>query len=334
MAFIKINKEHFFYNLEQFTKKCNSKEKIAIVLKDNAYGHGLGIMARLSSEFGLTQAVVRDYNEAREIRDYFNNILILGDKAVVDKSCSFVLNSLEDIFLAQKGSTVELKVDTGMHRNGISMDELEYALGLITKQKLKLKGVLTHNRSADELSSELFWQQKQFESIKNRVAVAGFRDIRFHSFNSATALRLNCKSEDLIRLGIGAYGYNELPTVYNALELKPVLSLWAKRVSTRKIKKGSRVGYGGTYISTNDMTISTYDLGYGDGWMRSNSFKPFITAEGLPILGRVSMDYISLQTDKAEVCIMDNALSSSKQIGTISYELTTQLSKDIERRVI
>jgi len=334
MAFIRINKEHFFYNLEQFTKKCNSKEKIAIVLKDNAYGHGLEIMAKLSSEFGLTQAVVRNYNEAKKIKKYFNNILILGDKAIVDSSCSFVLNSIDDIFLAQKGSTVELKVDTGMHRNGISMDELEYALELIIKQELKLKGVLTHNRSADELSSELFWQQKQFESIKNRVSIAGFRDIRFHSFNSATALRLDCKSEDLIRLGIGAYGYNELPTVYNSLKLKPVLSLWAKRVSTRKIKKGSRVGYGGTYISTNDITISTYDLGYGDGWMRSNSFKPFITAEGLPILGRVSMDYISLQTDKDKVCIMNNALSSAKQIGTISYEIITQLSKDINRVVV
>ncbi len=334
MAFIRINKEHFFYNLEQFTKKCNSKEKIAIVLKDNAYGHGLEIMAKLSSEFGLTQAVVRNYNEAKKIKKYFNNILILGDKAIVDSSCSFVLNSIDDIFLAQKGSTVELKVDTGMHRNGISMDELEYALELIIKQELKLKGVLTHNRSADELSSELFWQQKQFESIKNRVSIAGFRDIRFHSFNSATALRLDCRSEDLIRLGIGAYGYNELPTVYNSLKLKPVLSLWAKRVSTRKIKKGSRIGYGGTYISTNDITISTYDLGYGDGWMRSNSFKPFITAEGLPILGRVSMDYISLQTDKDKVCIMNNALSSAKQIGTISYEIITQLSKDINRVVV
>jgi len=329
MAFIKINRQNFFHNLQQFSIKCGSKDKIAIVLKDNAYGHGLDIMAKLSSEFGLTQAVVRTYIEAKQIKQYFKQIIILGDRAIVDNKCSFVLNSLDDIQLAQKNSTVELKVDTGMHRNGISIDELEEALNIITKRKLNLIGIMTHNRSADELSSELFWQQKQFESIKQRVKVFGFRDIRFHSFNSATSLRLDCKDEDLIRLGIGAYGYNELPKVYKSLELKPVLSLWAKKVSTRVLKKGSRIGYGGTYIAPKDMIVSTYDLGYGDGWMRSNSFNPFVTAQGLPILGRVSMDYISLETDIDEVCIVNNAQDASKQIGTISYEIMTQLSKDI-----
>ena len=334
MALIKINREHFFHNLEQFSIKCGSIDKIAVVLKDNAYGHGIDIMAKLSAEFGVTQAVVRDYSEAKEIKEYFEHILILGDRAVVDSSCSFVINSLDDIYLAQRGSIVELKVDTGMHRNGISIDELEVALKLISKKELILKGVMSHNRSADELSSELFWQQKQFAQLKSRVKEMGFNNIRFHSFNSASALRLDCKGEDLIRLGIGAYGYSELPSIYDSLKLKPVLSLWAKRVATRKVKRGARVGYGGEFIAPRDMIISTYDLGYGDGWMRSNSFKPFITAEGLPILGRVSMDYISLESQKDEVCIMDNALNSSKQIGTISYEMTTQLSKDIKRVVV
>jgi alanine racemase len=62
--------------------------------------------------------------------------------------------------------------------------------------------------------------------------------------------------------------------------------------------------------------------------------KPFITAEGLPILGRVSMDYISLESLKDEVCIIDNALFAGRQVGTISYEIITQLSTDIERVVI
>jgi len=331
MALIKINRQNFFHNIKQFSIKCGSKEKLAIVLKDNAYGHGLDIMAKLASEFGLTHAVVRSYIEAKQIKKYFKQIIILGDRAIVDNKYSFILNSLNDIKLAQENSTVELKVDTGMHRNGISMDELEEALDIITKRKLNLIGVMTHNRSADELSSELFWQQKQFESIKYRVKAFGFRDIRFHSFNSATSLRLDCKDEDLIRLGIGAYGYNELPKVYKGLELKPVLSLWAKKVSTRVLRKGSRVGYGGTYITPKDMIVSTYDLGYGDGWMRSNSFKPFITAQGLPILGRVSMDYISLETDIDEVCIVNNTQYASKQIGTISYEIMTQLSMEIPR---
>ena len=81
------------------------------------------------------------------------------------------------------------------------------------------------------------------------------------------------------------------------------------------------------------MTVSTYDLGYGDGWMRSNSFEPFVTAEGLPILGRVSMDYIVLESTKDEVCIFDNALSAGRELKTISYEVTTQLNKKLKRIV-
>jgi alanine racemase len=333
MAHIEINRDNFFYNLEQFSSRCGSKDKIAIVLKDNAYGHGLEIMAKLSADFGLSRAVVRDYIEAQQIKKYFKDILVLGDRAIVDSSCSFVLNSLDDIFLAQKSSYVELKIDTGMHRNGIDIDELDNALRLISKRGLRLKGIMSHYRSADELSSELFWQNKRFNLIKDRLKSIGYRDIRFHSFNSATTLRLDAKNEDMVRVGIGIYGYNELPAIYNSITLKPILSLWANRVSTRYIKKGSRVGYGGRYIAPKDMKISTYDLGYGDGWFRSSS-NTLSISEGIKILGRVSMDYISLESTKDRVLIMDNALDIAKRLGTISYEIVTQLSKDIERRVI
>jgi len=336
MAFIKINKNNFFHNLSEFTLKTGSKESIGIVLKDNAYGHGLELMAKLSQEFGLTQAVVRTYSEAQIIKPYFKQILVLGDRAIVDNICSFTLNSLDDISKAEKGSRVELKVDTGMHRNGIAFEELEEALQLIQKKGLNLKGVMTHNRSADELSSELFWQQKQFEKAIDATMShvnKNFKDIRVHSFNSATSLRLPCQNEELIRLGIGAYGYSELPNIYETLNLKPVLSLWARKVSTRSIKKGEKVGYGGQFTAPKDMTISTYDLGYGDGWMRSSSLKSFIIAENLPILGRVSMDYISVESEAEEICIFNDALSAGKQINTISYEIITQLNANIERRV-
>jgi alanine racemase len=334
MAHIKINKANFFHNLSQFLSKTGSKEKIGIVLKDNAYGHGLEIMAKLSQEFGLTQAVVRTHDEAKIIKPYFQEILVLGDKAKVDEKCSFALNSLEEIINAEENATVELKVDTGMHRNGIAFEELEEALELIQKKNLKLKGVMTHSRSADELSSELFWQTKIFEKVVGVTMSHNFKNVRFHAFNSASALRLPCENEDFIRLGIGAYGYSELPKVYETLDLKPVMSLWANKVATRKLKKGQRIGYGGTYETPKPMTVSTYDLGYGDGWMRSNAFEPFVTAENLPLLGRVSMDYVSVEGDKETICIFDNALKTGKQLKTISYEITTQLHPSIKRSVV
>ena len=334
MAFIKINRQNFFHNLNQFLLKTGSKDSIAIVLKDNAYGHGLERMAKLSQEFGLTQAIVRSYNEAKIIKPYFKNILILGDQAIVDKQCSFTLNSIEDIQKAQKHSHVELKIDTGMHRNGIAMYQIPEALKNIQNRELHLVGIMTHNRSADELSSELFWQNKIFEQIKENIKQFELKNIRFHSFNSASSLRLSCKREDVIRLGIGAYGYSELPSIYETLDLKPVLSLWAKKISSRRLQKGDRVGYGGQFIAPKEMIVSTYDLGYGDGWMRSNGLKPFVTSENLTILGRVSMDYIVLEGEKEEICIFDNALNAGKQLGTISYEMVTQLNPNLKSIVI
>ena len=334
MAFIKINKQNFYHNLNQIALKTGSVDKIAIVLKDNAYGHGLELMGRLASEFGIKHAVVRKTVEAALIKSLFETVLILSDSIIKDEVYSFTINTLDDIKQAQKGAKVELKVDTGMHRNGITLDELDEAFHLIKEQNLNLVGVMTHYRSADEMSSEFFWQQKQFETVKQRVKEAGFTNVRVHSHNTAAILRTKSFDEDLVRVGIGAYGYNELPDPFDEVILRPVMSLHAKKVSTRALKAGERIGYGGNFIVTDKMTVSTYDLGYGDGWCRGDSTQPYVTSEGLPVLGRVSMDFISLESEKEEVCVMNDAQVAAKQLGTISYEITTALSDELPKEVI
>ncbi len=334
MAFIKLNKQNFYHNLNQIALKTGSKEKIGIVLKDNAYGHGLLLMAQLASEFGIKHAVVRKASEAEQIENLFESVLILGDTIVKHDTYSFALNSLEEIPVAPKGARVELKVDTGMHRNGIALGELDEALHSIQKQGLELVGVMTHYRSADEMGSEWFWQKKNFEEVKKRVKKAGFVSVRFHSHNSASILRTKAFDEELVRVGIGAYGYNELPQTFDNIALKPVLSLYAKKTSTRKLKEGERIGYGGDFVAPKEMMVSTYDLGYGDGWCRGDVQKPYVTAENLPILGRVSMDFISLESDKNEICVMHDAQEAAQQLGTISYEVTTALSPAISRDII
>lgn len=334
MATITINKENFFHNLNQIALKTGSVEKIAVVLKDNAYGHGLEIMARLAHDFGIQHAVVKDRIEADLIRYLFKSVLILNDEIIADTVCSYVINTLDDIRSAQSGAQVELKVDTGMHRNGIAIDEMDTALDLIMKQKLDLIGVMTHFRSADVLGSELFWQQKNFEAVKEKVKKYGFDKVRFHSHNSAAVLRSKHFDEDMVRVGIAIYGYNELPSVYDEVMLKPVLTLYAKKTSTRVLKKSQRVGYAGDFTAPEEMTVSTYDLGYGDGWTRGESRDPYITAENLPILGRVSMDFITLESVKEQTCILNDAQKAAQHFGTISYEITTALSPDIKRTIV
>ena len=334
MAIIKINRENFFHNLNQIVLKTGSIEKVAVVLKDNAYGHGLEIMAKLSQEFGIKQAVVITTQEAMRIKAYFAQILVLNGTPIEDKQLSFAVTDMRKLKQLKGRASIELKVDTGMHRNGITMDDLERALMLIREKEINLTGVMTHFRSADMMSSELYWQRKQFEKVRHLVKEAGYENIRFHSHNSAAILRSKHFNEDLARAGIAIYGHNELPASYDDVPLKPVLSLWAKRTSTRLLQKGERIGYGGDFTAAKEMTVSTYDMGYGDGWIRGESGRPYVTAEGLPILGRVSMDFISLESDKEEVCIMDDAQQAARHFGTISYEMTTMLSESIERVVV
>jgi alanine racemase len=333
MATIKINKENLFYNLNQLSLKSGDKTKIAAVLKDNAYGHGIEILAKLTSKFGLEQAVVISLEEAQKIKSYFKNILILNDTPINAPNFSFAITSIDALKSAPKGAKLELKVDTGMHRNGILISQLQEALNIIKQKELNLFGLFTHFRSADELSSELFWQIKNFEGVKKIVKNFGFNP-RFHSHNSAALLRSHNFSEDIARVGIALYGYNEVPKIYNTPQLKPVLSLWAKKVSSRALKKGQRVGYGGDFCAPKDMIVSTYDIGYGHGLFRGDSKKPLITADGLAILGRVSMDFISLESTKDEVCIFNNAQYVAKHFNTISYEVLTSLKSNIKRVVV
>lgn len=76
------------------------------------------------------------------------------------------------------------------------------------------------------------------------------------------------------------------------------------------------------------------DLGYGDGWCRGESQNTYVTSEGLPVLGRVSIDFVILGTDKDEVCIMNDAKVATRYFGTISYEMTTALSTEIPKILI
>ena len=78
MSFIEISKQNYFHNLDILSSKLGDKSSLAVVLKDNAYGHGLKLMADLSAKYGITKVIVRSIDEAKEIEELFNYILILA----------------------------------------------------------------------------------------------------------------------------------------------------------------------------------------------------------------------------------------------------------------
>jgi len=339
VAYIQIASVRYRHNLDYLSERLGSREKLCVVLKDNAYGHGLSECAKIASESGITKAMVRDLKEAQKIAELFEHILILfPDQISIDKRFGYVINETSVIETFPPETRVHLKIDTGMHRNGIDPEELEEALGSITERKLILYGVMTHFRSADELGSDLFWQQKQWREIKERVLAFCQKHALprplFHSGNSATVLRLKTYEDDFARCGIATYGYASMDPVFGTFDLRPVLSLWGKKISTRQLPKGARIGYGGILRLDHKRTVSTYDIGYGDGLPRFNGKGDLPIADGRKILGRVSMDAICVEGDDEKVCIFEDAGVFADFFGTIVYDILVKLSPNLARVVL
>lgn len=339
MAYIILNKNNFFSNLDIIANRTKSVDKIALVLKDNAYGHGLLEMASMASEYGIKRAVVRTCKEAKDVQNLFNYILVLGEipTSKSDK-IRYTINDLTSIDKFPTGTKVELKVDTGMHRNGIDMSDLKEAFLQIKRAGLILEAVFTHHRSADELTSEWFWQKENFTIVKEKSKVLanefGFGELRFHSCNSASLFRESDFDEDMARVGIAIYGCLELPKSFEMQSFKPVLSLFAKKISQREIKAKQRIGYGGDGEVLKDCVVSNYDFGYGDGFLRVCAQNGYKTPQGIELIGRISMDNSSFLSEDDKILVFDDARVAAKYAKTISYEVLTSLKSEIKREIV
>jgi len=249
------------------------------------------------------------------------------------------VHSLEGLKKFPKKSALHVNVDTGMHRNGIREEELENAFVIIKENELILKGIFTHFKSADKLSCEQFWQEGNFRRIKEKskqlVSKYKFKMPSFHSCNSAALLRRKTPlDDDFARCGIATYGYTHLPEVFLKHDLKPVMSLWTEKLSTRSLVKGDRVGYGGMYELKNDAKVSTYDIGYGDGFFRCDGSRSLVLEDNREVLGRVSMDSLAMLGDDEKVCLFRDTHKLAEHFGTITYDIITKLMPSIKRIIV
>jgi alanine racemase len=340
MAHIKLHSSHLAHNLDLLADRAGGRERIIAVLKDNAYGHGLEIFAREVSRLGITHAITRDYDEALGVAGYFEDVIALSQMGefVPHPKIIYAINDMAQIACAPRGCRVALKIDSGMHRNGIAPDEIENAMGLISSGGLKLHSIFTHFRAADEIGADFYWQRESWRTIKLRCQDLaprfGFDELKFHSHNSAALLRTHEFDEDFARVGIAMYGYCDLPKSFGDFDLRPVLELCARRVSTRRLIKGDRVGYGGVYETAGGEVASVYDAGYADGVMRYDGKSDLATADGERLLGRVSMDSLSVESERPEISLIRDAEAWAKRFGTISYDILVKLNPKIPREFV
>ncbi|MCI6988143.1 MAG: alanine racemase [Campylobacter sp.] len=340
MSLIELDKKAYFWNLDILSKKAGGADKIIAVLKDNAYGHGARLVASMAREFGIKFAVVKNEREAYEIDEFFDEILILSHipTGLESQKFTYAINDLSQISKLKKGTKVHIALDTLMSRNGIKFADLQTTLDEIQKYGLILRGAYTHFRCADEIGGDFFTQKQNY--IKAKLALKtlakdqGINSLVFHSCNSAATQRSEIIDDDFIRVGIAQFGYEQFNSISFGKSLKPVLKLYADKISQRVLKKGEKIGYGGVYEASENIDIVTYDLGYGDGLFRCDKSINPLLAGGKLILGKMSMDSFSSPDYGKRVCVIDDARMFAKAFHTIEYEILVKLSPFIKRVII
>ena len=315
-----VNLSALRHNLGALQNHVGAGVGIMAVLKANAYGHGLELLAPhlapLVKMFGVANAA-----EAEALHHYAPGVpvMILGpalpdERAVIVRrrwipvvSSVAEAQSYADVAarIAQDLGTqnapacqLHLAVDSGMGRMGVWIDE---ALGVATAihalPGVRLSGIATHLPVPDEDIPWTVAQLAHWGRLLAQLREAGLVIPSIHSLNSAGTLEFGGHEKhsegtgDLIRAGLAMYGCSPLPALQSML--RPVLT-WKSRITLlRDVPAGRGISYGRTFITPCAMRVATLAVGYGDGYQRhlSNKGAEVLIGGGrCAVLGRITMD--------------------------------------------
>ncbi|MER0123754.1 alanine racemase [Streptococcus sp. ZJ93] len=344
-------------NLEQVRKGLPKETQTFAVVKANAYGHGAVAVAR-HLEKQVDGFCVSNMDEALELRQagISQPVLILGMIPVeavplaISEKVMVTVASLEWIqLLLQQGISlhglqVHLKVDTGMGRIGFrDSQSLNQATDELEQHDATIEGLFTHFATADEKDDRQF--QLQLARFKGMISEMNRVPACIHASNSATSIWHADTVFTMVRLGNVLYGLNpsghDLDLPYS---IQPALRLISELVHVKEVEAGASIGYGATYRSEQREYIGTIPIGYADGFFRAmQGFSLLVEGEYCPVVGRVSMDQITVRLPKkyplgTSVTLIglsgDRAIEVqdwADYLKTINYEVVCGLSDRIPR---
>jgi alanine racemase len=320
--------------------------KALAVIKANAYGHGAVHCAKAieNDADGYAVACLEEAIQLREA-DISEPILLLEGffeaaelPEIVANDCWIVVHAewqLEILLAAKlvKPIHVWLKMDSGMHRVGLSPSEYARAYTRLSGNKNVAKIVaMSHFANADHINQAHSLQQ--IETFQQGIAsLHHAKHIETSLANSAAILSLQQAKRDWSRPGIMLYGASPIDTSLKAPALKPVMQLSSQLISVRNIKQAESIGYGSAFTAERDMVVGVVACGYADGYPRSAVTGTPIAVDGkmTRLIGRVSMDMLFVDltdiptaTIGSQVELWGNQVLANDvatSAGTIAYEL-------------
>ncbi|EMH25669.1 alanine racemase [Helicobacter pylori] len=369
-SFVEVNTASLRHNFHAAKNIVPKDACVMAVVKANAYGAGALKASEIFLQEGANYLGVATLDEALELRSHFSQtpILILGyspntnASMLVDNDLSAMVFSLEqaEVFSqialkAKKRLKIHLKIDTGMHRLGLepTFKSIETIKKIRALKGLEIEGIFTHLSNADaNIKTHAKNQMKAFNAFLEQLLNQKIEFKYRHAYNSAGILSLCNGNENrllnLYRPGIMLYGFypsNEMKESSQTI-LKNVISLKARIVQIKRVKKGELIGYGKHFYTNEETLVGVLALGYADGLVRDlgNRIQVAINNQLAPLIGKVCMDqcFVKLNNIEAkegdEVILFgdksakaNDASEIATLLNTIPYETISTLSKRLER---
>ena len=356
-----INLDALEHNIKAIKEYIGNKEIMAVV-KANAYGHGVGLVAPELYRLGITRFSVSNIGEARELKEILPNADVLVFGGCEAEWFGYIselslIQTVGDMEFAEELSQwavqhdktvrVHIKADTGMGR--IGLETLKDAEKIMSLPALSVEGIYTHFACSDSLDpSDNTYTENQEKQLREIAALALKKNIPVYSQNSGGILYHPDFSGEIVRSGIITYGCMPNTAEKLPLPLTPVLTLKSQVCQVKTIPTGKSIGYGRTYVTEKDTEIAVIPVGYADGYSRrlSNCGAVYINGKRCPVCGRVCMDQMMVDVTGAEVKTGDTAILYSDtiseitvdniadRIGTIGYELLCAVGARVPRIAI
>lgn len=346
-----------------------SGAQVMVVVKADGYGHGMVPVAHAARSAGAQWLGVAVLEEAVALRAAGDTGPLLAWLAVpgedhvpamragVDVTASSPRQLAEQVAAARAADVrarLQLKVDTGLSRNGCPVAEwpdlVDAAAAAERAGAITVTGVWSHLACADEPGHPANdRQQAAFESALAVAGRAGLDPEVRHLANSPATLTRPAAHYDLVRPGLAAYGLSPVPAEADAraLGLRPALTLRSRLAAAKRVPQGAGVSYGHTFVTDRATVLGLVPLGYGDGIpvAASNTAQVQVAGRRCPVVGRVCMDQlvVDLGPDAgedagAEVLLLGpgdadepTAQEWAGWTGTIAYEVVTRLGGRVVR---
>lgn len=359
---LEINLSALAHNFNYIKSKLKPGVKFMGVVKAFAYGSDSNVVAKKLEQLGADYFAVAYTSEGVALRNagITTSVLVLHPQTVnfdqivercMEPNIYSPLMLKRFIAFAEKYNLSEypihIKINTGMNRIGFSPEDVNVIFDLLKNTKsVKVKSIFSHLAASEDKANRAF-AEKQItlfhKASENLIEKLGYQPLR-HTLNTSGILNFPDAQYDMVRSGIGLYGFGN-----EAIENKnfrPVATLKTIISQIHHIKKGESVGYNFGFVADKDMKTATLPLGHADGISRSygkGKGVVFINGKKAPMIGNICMDMLMVDVtgidceEGDEVIVFGEehtAEAFSANINSISYEIITAISQRVKRVVI